>query len=311
MSRFKPAGIIPAMATPSDRWGNVHEAALRQLTNHLIGGGVHGLFPIGSQGEFFALTQAQKRRVLEVVVDETRGRVPVYAGTAALTTRETIETTRLARDVGCQAVSILTPFFTNLSQHELKQYYEETARAVPDIPILLYTNPARARVNLNVETVRELAHVDNIVGVKDSSGDLSLTAEYIRTTRDLDFAVLAGRDTLIYATLCYGGSGAIAATANIDPRIPVEIYTAFQAGDHERALNAQYRLAPLRLAFELGTFPVVMKEALRMIGIDAGEPIAPVEPMSEEGLARLRQVLADMGSLRDEVASEVTVARHR
>lgn len=297
MPAFVPKGIIPAMATPCDRWGNVNESALRQLVNHLIAGGVHGLFPIGSQGEFYALTQQQKQRVLEVVVDETRGRVPVYAGTAALTTRETIELTKMAEAVGCTTVSILTPFFTNLSQRELRDYYVEIAKAVPNMPILLYSNPARCKVNLNVETVVELAQVDNIVAIKDSSGDLSLTGEYIRTTQSLDFQVLAGRDTLIYASLCYGASGSIAATANIDPALLVTIYEAFQAGDHKRALEAQYKLAPLRLAFELGTFPVVMKEALKMMGIDAGEPIHPVLPMSDEGRAKLRQVLVGMGVL--------------
>jgi 4-hydroxy-tetrahydrodipicolinate synthase len=292
--RFMPKGIIPAMATPCDRWGNVNETSLRQLVNHLIAGGVHGLFPIGSQGEFYALTTEQKKRVLEIVVDETRGRVPVYAGTAALTTRETIELTKIARDIGASAVSILTPYFTNLSQRELKAYFMETAQAVPEIPVLLYANPARAKVGLNVETVVELAKVDNIVGVKDSTGDVTLTGEYIRATRGMDFHVLAGRDTVIYAALCHGATGSIASCANVAPALMVEIYEAFQAGDHERSLAAQYRLAPLRQAFELGTFPVVVKEALTMMGIDAGEPVHPVLPMTDDAREKLRQVLVGM-----------------
>jgi len=298
MGKFVPRGIIPAMATPTDEWGNINEAALRKLVNHLIEGGVHGLFPVGSQGEFFALTFEQKKRVIEIVIDETRGRVPVYAGTAAITTKEAIETTKMARDLGVDAVSILTPYFTNLSQKEIIEHYMAIARAVPDLPILLYTNPARTKVSIDVQTVKELAAVDNIVGIKDSSGDMTLTAEYIRVTRGMDFYVLAGRDTLIYATLCYGGTGAITATANVEPRIPVEIYEAFMAGDHKRALEAQYRLAPLRIAFELGTFPVVIKEALNMIGIEAGQAIRPVGPLTEENRAKLRQVLIEMGILK-------------
>ncbi|WP_433542805.1 4-hydroxy-tetrahydrodipicolinate synthase [Neomoorella humiferrea] len=298
MAKFVPRGIIPAMATPTDEWGNINEGALRKLVNHLIDGGVHGLFPIGSQGEFFALTFEQKKKVIEIVIDETRGRVPVYAGTAALTTKEAIETTKMARDLGVDAVSILTPFFTNLNQKEVIQFYLDIARAVPDLPVLLYSNPARTKVPITVETVKELAAVDNIVGIKDSSGDMTLTAEYIRVTRQMDFSVLAGRDTLIYATLCYGGTGSITATANVDPSLVVEIYEAFMAGDHRRALEAQYRLAPLRLAFELGTFPVVIKEALDMIGIEAGQAIRPVGPLTEENRARLRQVLQEMGIVK-------------
>lgn len=298
MSKFVPKGIIPAMATPCDQNGNINEGALRKLVNHLIAGGSHGIFPVGSQGEFFALTLEQKRKVIQITMDEARGRVPVYAGTAALTTRETIETTKMAADLGVAAVSILTPFFTNLSQKELYNFYLDVARAVPNLPILLYSNPARCKVNLDVATVVELAKVDNIVGIKDSSGDMSLTAEYIRCTRGMEFAVLAGRDTLIYATLCYGGTGSITATANVDPSVPVEIYEAFIKGDHQRALDAQYRLAPLRLAFEFGTFPVVIKEALNMIGIEAGPAIGPVGPMTEEGKAKLKKVLVEMGALK-------------
>jgi len=299
MVSFVPRGIIPAMVTPLDANGRVAEKPLRKLVNHLIAGGVHGLFPVGSQGEFFALTFEQKQAVIRIVLDETRGRVPVYAGTGAVTTREAVETTKMARDLGVNAVSVLTPYFLVPSQKELIEHYLAVARAVPDLPILLYSNPDRTQVPFPTSTVKELAAVDNIVGIKDSSGDMSLSGEYIRLTRGMRFSVLAGRDTLIYATLCYGGTGSITATANVDPRVPVEIYEAFQAGDHRRALEAQYRLAPLRIAFGLGTFPVVIKEALNMIGIEAGPAMAPVGPMTPENRDKLRKVLAGMGLLKD------------
>jgi 4-hydroxy-tetrahydrodipicolinate synthase len=286
------------MASPITAEGRVHEGALRRLVNHLIDGGVHGLFPVGSQGEFFALTFEQKKEIVRITVDETRGRVPVYAGTGAVTTREVIETTKMARDLGVSAVSILTPYFLVPSQKELIEHYLAVAKAVPDLPILLYSNPDRTQVPFPVSTVLELAAVENIVGIKDSSGDMSLTGEYIRLTRGMDFHVLAGRDTLIYATLCYGGTGSICATANVDPRVPVEIYEAFIAGDHKRALEAQYRLAPLRVAFGLGTFPVVIKEALNLIGIEAGEAIRPVGPMTPENREKLRRILDEMGMLK-------------
>jgi len=298
MIQFVPRGIIPAMVTPIDEKGRIHEGALRKLTNHLIDGGVHGLFPVGSQGEFFALTFEQKKETIRIVVNETRGRVPIYAGTGAVTTREAIETTKMARDLGVSAVSVLTPYFVTPNQKELIEHYVTIAKAVPDLPILLYSNPDRTQVPFPVATVLELAAVDNIVGIKDSSGDMSITGEYIRITRGMNFHVLAGRDTLIYATLCYGGAGSICATANVDPRVPVEIYEAFIAGDHKRALDAQYRLAPLRIAFGLGTFPAVIKEALNMIGIEAGEAIRPVGPLTPENREKLRKVLADMGMLK-------------
>jgi 4-hydroxy-tetrahydrodipicolinate synthase len=302
MISFVPKGIIPAMVTPIDEAGRIHEKALRKLVNHLIDGGVHGLFPVGSQGEFFSLTQEEKRTVLRVVIDETAGRVPVYAGTGAVTTREAVETTLMARDLGASAVSVITPYFITPTQAELMQHYLTVARAAPDLPMLLYSNPDRTGVPISPATAKELAGVENIVGIKDSSGDMSLTGEYIRLTRGKNFHVLAGRDTLIYATLCYGGTGSITATANVDPRVPVEIYEAFMAGDHKRALEAQYRLAPLRIAFGLGTFPVVIKEALDMIGIEAGPAVPPVAPMSGENREKLRKVLDEMGLFRKEGA---------
>lgn len=285
------------MVTPLDEKEQVNEGSLRKLVNHLILGGVHGLFPVGSQGEFFSLTFEQKKQVIKIVMDETKGRVPVYAGTGAVTTREVIETTKMAVDLGVAAVSILTPYFLNPNPKELIEHYTTIAKTVPQIPILLYTNPDRTGVTIPPTTVKELAAIENIVGIKDSSGDMTLTGEYIRMTRGMEFSVLAGRDTLIYSTLCYGGAGSITATANVDPRVPVEIYEAFMAGDHKGALEAQYRLAPLRLAFGLGTFPVVIKEALGMIGIDAGPAIRPAGPLSAENREKLRKIIQDMGMI--------------
>ena len=298
MAPFIPKGIIPAMVTPLTETGRINEVSLRKLTNHLIDGGVHGLFPVGSQGEAFSLTFDQKREAIRIVVDETRGRVPIYAGTGTVTTREAIETTRMAQDLGVSAVSVITPYFCVPSQKELIAHYTAIAQACPQLPILLYSNPDRTQVPFPVSTVLELAAVDNIVGIKDSSGDMSMTGEYIRLTRGMNFHVLMGRDTLIYAALCYGATGSICATANVDPRVPVEIYEAFIAGDHKRALDAQFRLAPLRVAFGLGTFPVVVKEALTMIGIDAGPAIRPVGPMTPENREKLRKVISDMGMLK-------------
>ncbi len=298
MKPFVPKGIIPAMVTPLDDQGHINEGALRKLTNHLIDGGVHGLFPVGSQGEFFSLTFEQKKEAIRIVVDETRDQVPVYAGTGAVTTREAIETTKMAQDLGVSAVSAITPYFLVPSQRELITHYTAIAKACPNLPILLYSNPDRTQVPFPTSTVLELAAVENIVGIKDSSGDMSLTAEYIRLTRGMDFHVLMGRDTLIYAALCYGAKGSICATGNVDPRVPVEIYEAFLAGDHQRALEAQYRLAPLRIAFGLGTFPVVIKEALNMIGIEAGPAVPPVGPMTRENREKLRKILVEMGLIR-------------
>ena len=292
---FQPKGIIPAMVTPFTSDGKINVGALRKLTNYLIDGGVHGLFPVGSQGEFYALTYDEKKKVIETVVEETRGRVPVYAGTGAITTREAIALTKMAEAAGVSAASVLTPFFIHPNENELFEFYSAIAKSTR-LPLLLYNNPGRTGVNISANFVVRASKIDNIVGVKDSSGDLTLTAEYIRRT-DQTFSVLAGRDTLIYGTLCYGGKGSIAATANVAPKILVEIYEAFKAGDMKRSLEAQFRLAPLRLAFDLGTFPVVIKEALNLIGIDAGVGVPPVGGIKPEAKEELKKILKEMGLL--------------
>lgn len=253
---------------------------------------MHGLFATGSQGEFWAFSAEEKRRIWEVVKEETAGRVPVYAGTAAITTREAIALTQVAESVGVDAVSILTSFFMAPSQQELYEHYAAIAEATP-LPIVLYTNPVRTGVSLKPETLARLAEIPHIVGIKDSSGDLSLTAEYIKVTPD-DF-VLMGRDTLILGGLLYGTKGAIAATANAVPALVASIYDRFIAGDIEGAKQAQEALTPLRLAFAWGTFPVVIKEALNLTGMDAGPACRPVGSMPEEKRERLAGVLRGLG----------------
>lgn len=290
---FKPKGIIPAMVTPLDDYGNVNERTLRKLTNYLINGKVHGLFVVGSTGEWYGLDINQKKKIFETVVEEANGRVPIYAGTGAITTKETVILTKMAKDVGVSAASILTPVFISPNQQELYHHYCDIANSV-DIPILLYNNPGKTGINLTADLVERLSKIDNIIGIKDSSGDMTLTEEYIRRTND-NFSVLAGRDTLILSTLIYGGKGAIAATANIVPKIVVKIYEEYIKGNIKEALKAQYDLAPLRLAFSLGSFPIVIKEGLKLIGIDAGSTFKPVEPMTEDNKIKLKKVLEEMG----------------
>jgi 4-hydroxy-tetrahydrodipicolinate synthase len=286
-------GIIPAMVTPFDAEQQLNLDALKQLVAHLIAGGVHGLFPTGSQGEFWALTSDERQRIWDVVVEAADGRVPVYAGTGAPTTREVISLNRLAEQVGVDAVSVITPYFIGPSQAELYAHYAAIADATT-LPVILYTNPGRTGgLNLSVELVAKLSEHPNIIGIKDSSGDLSQTMAYIEHTAD-DFVVLLGRDTLIYAGLLHGARGSITATANAAPGLVVAIYEAYQEGRLADALDAQRRLAPLRSAFGLGTFPVVVKEALDILGIPAGPARSPVGPMAPAQRKKVAAILADI-----------------
>lgn len=289
---LRPYGIIPAMVTPLTRDDQLNEPALRRLTNYLVDNGVHGVFAVGSQGEFWAFSEKEKQRVWEIVVEETNGRVPVYAGTAAVTTREAIALTRVAEKAGVDAVSVLTPFFVNPNTEELYEHYRLIA-ASTRLPVLLYTNPDRTGVKISAALLGRLAKVENIVGMKDSSGDLTLAQEYLSAVPP-EFSLVMGRDTLIFSGLLTGAKGAIAATGNVVPALVVKIYECWKKGDIEGARRAQEALAPLRLAFTWGTFPVVIKEALDLIGMEGGPCRAPVGPMSESQRERLKNLLKEL-----------------
>jgi 4-hydroxy-tetrahydrodipicolinate synthase len=293
---FVAKGIIPAMITPLTEEGRLNKSAYRKFINYLVDGGLHGIFVAGTTGEFYGLSAEEKKEMFEIAVEEVGSRVPVYAGTGAITTKECIRLTQIAEQCSADAVSILTPMFISPTQEELYRHYREIAESTR-LPILLYNNLPKTGVTITPATVERLAEIDNIVGVKDSSGDFTLTSEYIRRTRNKNFSVLSGRDTLIHACLCYGGSGSIAACANIAPRICADIYDKFVAGDIRGSLEAQFAIAPLRLAFTLGSFPTVIKEGLKLLGIEAGPCMGPIGPMTQAEKQELKNILQQMGLL--------------
>lgn len=290
---FTPEGVVPALVTPLTRSGELLEDGLRSVLDYVIAGGVHGVFVLGSSGEIYGLSAAQKRRVVEITVEHVAGRVPVYAGASEITTRDCVATARMVQEVGgVAALSVLTPYFMTPTQSELVEHFTTIAHST-QLPVILYANPGRTHVALTVPTVQTLAEVDTIVGIKDSSGDLRLTSDYIRETPD-DFSVLVGRDTLIFAALCHGAQGAIASTGNIAPKVVAGIYDAFKAGDTAKALELQNRLTPLRNLVDVATFPVVLKEGLRMAGIETGYCFAPARDLDDRYRAPLARVVADL-----------------
>ena len=294
---FLPEGIIIPVITPVDAQGKFNEPVYRQLIDFWADHGIDGVFPFGTTGEFYAFDNEVYRHVLEVTKDAVRGRMAVYAGANHITTAGAVELAKIAEEVGVDALSVLTPMFVSQTQDELLAYYTTIANAT-SLPIIIYNNKPKTNVTIAPATVRKLAQIKNIVGVKDSTGDMTNTEEYIRLTRDLpDFRVLVGRDTLIYAGLCYGAAGAITSCANIAPDLAVAIYNCYKAGDQAGALDAQFKFSKLRISTNMGTFPVVIKEGLRMMGYDVGDCIAPIAPLSEDKRAELREVLTSIGVL--------------
>ncbi len=301
---YKPYGIIPPIITPFDENGRIDYPALAKMAVHLVDNGVHGLFPFGTTGEFYAVSDEEYVKALETVRDAVAGKTNRYgkpiqliAGCSHITTREVVRLIKLVEGVGgYDAVSVLTPMFVSQTQDELYAYYKTIADSTT-MPVIMYNNLPKTNVTITPATAARLAKdCGNIIGVKDSTGDMTNTGEYLRLTMEErgHFNVMMGRDTLIYAALHYGCSGAVASCANVAPRVVADIYDKFMDGDWKGALEAQYRLAPLRIACGMGTFPEVIKEGLVLQGIPVGKCLEPIAELRPDEKEKLRQVLVDM-----------------
>jgi len=265
---FKPQGIITPILTSLTEEEKFNEKEMRNQVNRLIHAGVSGIFTLGTNGEFYAFSQAEKIEIIKVVVDEVKGRVPVYAGTGCVTTKETIELSKIAKNLGVDVLSIISPYFAGISQDDIYRHYSSVAEAV-DLPILLYNIPARTGNNIDYKTVKKLSKYPNIIGIKDSSGNFDNTLKYIENT-DERLSVLAGSDSLILWTLMAGGSGAISGCSNVFPELMVSIYKLWSEGKIEEANEAQKKIRPFRNVMQLGNPNSVVKRAVNLLGYPVG-----------------------------------------
>lgn len=295
MKHVELKGIITPVLTPMNPDESVNLEVLCQQIERLIAGGVHGLFPFGTNGEGYILSEMEKLSVLEAAIDQVKGRVPIYAGTGCISTADTIRLCREAERLGADVLSIITPSFAVASQKELYDHYTEVARHV-DTPIVLYNIPARTGNRLLPETVAKLARdVDVIMGAKDSSGDWNNLQSYITLTQELekDFRVLSGNDSLILPCLKAGGAGGIAGCSNVYPKVLSSIYDLFQAGRLEEAQAAQDAIAGFRAVFQYGNPNTVVKKAVGLLGYPVGECRRPFSYLCEEGMEALKKVLRE------------------
>ncbi|MFT3985176.1 MAG: 4-hydroxy-tetrahydrodipicolinate synthase [Lachnospiraceae bacterium] len=277
----KIKGIVAAMQTPMFDNGDINEAEMRNQINREIAAGVDGIFCLGTNGEFYIMNEEEKLRVMKIFVDETRGRVPVYAGTGCVGTKDTVELSKKAEDIGVDVLSVITPYFASLNQDELYSHYQTVNDAVK-IPIVMYNIPARTGVSLAPATVGKLAGLPNIAGIKDSSGDFNNILQYISVTKGKDFSVLSGNDALILWTLMAGGAGGITAIANILPEIMVSIYENYRKGDMEGAKAAQESISHIRSCFKYGNPNSIVKCATNIIGQPVGPCREPFGMVSDE-----------------------------
>lgn len=293
MKNIEIKGVIVPLLTPMNDDETINEKELRNQVNRQIESGIHALFPLGTNGEAYILSREEKEQVLKIVVDEAKGRVPVYGGTGCISTKETIELSLKAKEIGVDVLSIITPSFAAASQDELYEHYKEVAKAV-DLPIVLYNIPARTGNALAPATVEKLSKIPNIVGVKDSSGNFDNMLQYIEETRyRKDFAVLSGNDSLILWCLLAGGRGGIAGCANVFPSTMASIYDTFIAGNLDKAREIQDSIRSFRDCFKFGNPNTIVKTAVSLLGYPVGKCRKPFCQVPEAGIEAIKKVLEE------------------
>ena len=275
-------GVVVPMITPIDADELIDEKKIREQVDYVIDGGVTGILLYGSNGEFYVIEEDEMERGLKIVVDQAAGRVPVYFGIGAISTKKAIRLAKMAVANGAASVSILQPMFLKPTKDELFRHFKAIADAIPETPVLLYNNPGRVGYTLAADLVAKLAHeVPNIVGMKDTSGDITQTSECIRMNRDVNFKVFGGKDTLLYASMCHGAVGGVCTAANFMPELITDVYNKYVAGDLEGSLEAQFKLNPVRLSMDGASFPVAAKDMANLRGRDIGVPYTPNLPTPE------------------------------
>jgi 4-hydroxy-tetrahydrodipicolinate synthase len=286
-------GILTALPTPFAQDGSLDEASLRALVDRSIDGGVHGVVVCGSTGEFTALTGDERRRAVEIVVDQAGGRVPVVAQTGAASTAEAVRLSRHAQSAGADVVMALTPYYEALSEKEIKNYFRTVAGSV-DVPVMIYNIPGTTGIDLLPDTVGALAReVENIQYVKNSSSDMSQSAQLIHHHGDV-ISTFVGWDTLLLASLIEGAAGFTAGTANIVPAELVVVWDAVQGGKIAEARQAWNRVFPVIDAVMQEPFNAAIKGVLDALGHPVGVPREPLAPLDPKTASRIRDLVSSL-----------------
>ena len=287
------SGVLTALATPFTADGLIDEPRLRRLVDRSIDGGVDGVVACGSTGEFAALSTDERRLVVETVVGQAAGRVPVVAQTGATSTAEAIRLSRHAQECGADVLMLIAPYYEPLSLPETTGYFRAVAEAV-ELPVMLYNYPSATGVNLDPETVGKLAReVENIRYIKDSSGDMGQATQLIHRHRE-HITTIIGADNLILAALTEGATAVMAGTANLVPREIVAVHRAVAAGDFSTAQAEWNRIYPLIDAILSVPYVPAVKAALEVLGLPIGSPRRPTAVLDPASLARIEKLVSEL-----------------
>ncbi|MFL6228329.1 MAG: 4-hydroxy-tetrahydrodipicolinate synthase [Pyrinomonadaceae bacterium] len=293
-------GCMTALVTPFQQDGSIDEGRLRAFLDFQIESGIKVLVPCGTTGESATMTEEEDRRVISMAIEAGRGRAKVIAGAGSNSTAASIEYSRAARDLGADAVLIVAPFYNKPTQNGLYAHFRAVAESVAGVPVVIYNVPGRTSSNISAETTLRLAHdVENIVAVKEASGNLSQIMEILRA-RPANFRVLSGDDALTLAMIALGADGLVSVASNEAPDLMSHMVSLALAGSWAEARALHYRLLPLMETNFIESSPAPVKAALAMMGLVEENLRLPLVPVEEKSRARLREVLEELGLLKGE-----------
>ncbi len=287
-------GSCVALSTPFTEDG-VNYTTLEQLIEYQIEEGTDAILACGTTGEPPTMTLQERQEVIKFTINKVAGRVPVIAGTGGNNTNAVIDASIEAQKLGADGLLIVTPYYNKTTQRGLIAHYTAIAKSV-DLPIIIYNVPGRTGLNMTPATLYELSKIENIVGMKEASGDISQVVEMARLCQG-SIDLYSGNDDMVVPLLSVGGKGVISVVANVAPRDTHDMVYAFLDGDVEKSYNLQFKLKPLIDALFLEVNPIPVKAALNLMGFDMGMPRLPLIEMSEDNLAILRQRMDEYGLL--------------
>jgi len=288
-------GVFPYLVSPFDESGAVRADVLGRLCDDLIRAGVHGLTPLGSTGEFAYLNRAQKRRVVEVVIEAAGGRVPVVAGVASTTTAEAVEQAREWERLGCDGILAVLEAYFPLADDGVYAYFRAIGEATA-LPVVLYTNPSFQRADLSLPVIERLSRVPNIRYIKDASVNTGRLLSIVNLVEGR-MQVFAASSHIPACVMLIGGVGWMAGPACVAPRASVELYELCRRGDWPAAMDKQRPLWALNQAFARYNLAACIKGGLELQGYAVGTPLPPQAPLSAEGTEDVRRALISIGAL--------------
>lgn len=298
VKKFEGIYVPILMPVKNEFDGAIDIERLRQQVSYVIEHGVDGILAFGSNSEFYMFSDDEMLGATKAIVEEAAGRVPVMFGVGHIRTSQCVELARRAAELGIDAISVLQPMFITPTQTALYNHFKAIAEAVSDTAVLIYNNPGLAGYPVSIDTIVSLAHdVPNIVGIKDSSGNITDLQELVRRCADIDFKVFAGKDTVVFAGFCCGAAGAVCSTANIYPELVCSIYDKFVAGDVEGSREAQFKLNPIRLSQNAASFPAATKDMANLLGMEVGPSVLPTERTDGAALEGMKAAMREAGYL--------------